>query len=133
MNFQLTDYAKGRVLIFLLILSSLIGFLEWGKESKRFLFQIEGEIISKLFIDPVSVLHPFTVLPLAGQLLLVIRLFQKKPNKIMTLIGIGGIGVLLGLMFVIGVISLNLKILFSTIPFLVLSLLTIRYQRISNT
>ncbi len=133
MNFQLTDYAKGRVLIFLLILSSLIGFLEWGKESKRFLFQIEGEIISKLFIDPVSVLHPFTVLPLAGQLLLVITLFQKKPNKIMTLIGIGGIGVLLGLMFVIGVISLNLKILFSTIPFLVLSLLTIRYQRISNT
>lgn len=115
------------------MLTSLIGFLEWGKDNKQFLFQAEGEIVSKLFTDPVSVIHPFTMLPLAGQLLLLITLYQKKPNKIMIFIGIGGLGVLLGLMFVIGLISLNFKILLSTIPFLIISFLTIRYQRKIDT
>ena len=120
---------KSKVLNFLLILTSVIGFLEWGKDRKLFLFQAEAEIISKLFTDPVSVIHPFTLLPLVGQIILLTTLFQKKPNKVLTFISIGGLGVLLGVMFVIGLISLKLKILFSTIPFLVIAFLTIRYHR----
>ena len=123
----MTDYWKSKLLNLLLILTSLIGFLEWGKGYKLFLFQVEAEIISKLFINPVSVIHPFTILPLTGQLVLLVTLFQKKPNKVLTFIGIGGLGVLLGLMFVIGLIALKFKILFSTIPFLVIAFLTIRY------
>ncbi len=120
---------KSKILNFLLILTSLIGFLEWGKDGKQFLFQVEAEIISKLFTDPISIIHPLTILPLAGQLILLITLFQKKPNKVLTFISIGGLGILLGLMFAIGLIDLNFKILFSTIPFLVIAFLTIRYHR----
>ena len=123
----MTDNLKSKLLNLLLILTSLIGYLEWGKDYKLFLFQVEAEIISKLFINPVSVIHPFTILPLTGQLVLLVTLFQKKPNKVLTFIGIGGLGVLLGLMFVIGLIALKFKILFSTIPFLVIAFLTIRY------
>jgi hypothetical protein len=119
---------KSKILNILLVLTSLMGYLEWGKDNKQFLFQTEAEILSKLFNDPTSVIHPFTILPLAGQILLLITLLQKSPNKILTFIGIGGIGLLLGLMFVIGLISLNFKILCSTIPFLVLGFVTIRHH-----
>ena len=120
---------KSKILNSLIILTSLIGFLEWGKGQKLFLFQAEGEIITKLFTNPAAVIHPLTMLPLLAQILLLITLFQKQPNKILTFVSIAGLGVLLGLMFVIGIISLNLKILISTIPFLTVAFLTIQYHR----
>ncbi len=120
------DYRKIKILNLLLILSSLLGFLEWGKDSKLFLFQAEAEVISKLFTDPKSVLHPFTLLPLAGQILLLITLFQEKPSKILTFISVGSLGLLLAFMFVIGIVSLNIKIFFSTLPFLVISFFVIK-------
>ena len=123
---------KTKVLNFLLILSSLIGFLEWGKDQKQFLFQLEGQVISKLFTDPISVLHPFTLLPFIGQIILLITLFQNIPSKIMTYTGIACLGLLLGFMFVIGIISVNYKILLSTIPFLVIAFITIKHQRQNN-
>ena len=124
---------KSKFLNFLIILTSLLGYLEWGKDKKLFLFQVEAEIISKFFTNPYSVIHPLTIAPFVGQIMLLITLFQSKPNKILTFISIGALGVLLGLMFVIGLISLNLKILFSTIPFLIVVFFTINYHRkISN-
>jgi len=120
---------KSKFLNFLIILTSLLGFLEWGKDKRLFLFQAEAQIISKLFTNPASAIHPLTIAPLVGQIMLLITLFQKTPNKILTFISIGALGVLLGLMFFIGLISLNLKILLSTIPFLIVAFLTINYHR----
>ncbi len=118
---------KSKILNICLILTSLLGYLEWG-DNKVFLFQMEFDIISKLFSDPVSVLHPFTLLPLIGQILLIVSLFQKKPSKILTFLGLGGITLLLSLMFAIGIMNGNYKILLSTIPFLTTAVLTIRYH-----
>jgi hypothetical protein len=119
---------KSKVLNFFLILTSLIGFLEWGLDNKQFLFQVEFEIIIKLFTNPSSVIHPLTLIPLIGQITLFITLFQKNPNKVMTFIGIFGITLLIGVMFVIGLISLNYNIIFSTIPFLSIAILTLRHH-----
>ncbi len=120
---------NGKLLNLGLILTSLIGYLEWGGDNQSFLFQTEYELLSKVITDPQSIAHPFIVLPLLGQLLLVITLFQKNPNKILTYIGLGGLAVLLFFMFLIGLMSFNIKILLSTIPFLVLCVLTIRHHR----
>ncbi len=120
---------KKKLLNLALILSSLFGYLEWGTENHSFLFQAEAEILNKLFSDPNSVVHPFTLLPLFGQLVLAASLFQKQPGKILTYAGIGCIGILLAFMFVIGILSANWKILISTIPFLVLSAYTIIQYR----
>jgi hypothetical protein len=49
----------------------------------------------------------------------------KMKSKILTFISIIGLGLLLGFMFIIGIISLNFKVIISTIPFLVLAILTI--------
>lgn len=123
---------KSKILNFLLIITSLIGYLEWGKNSHSFLFQAEGEILTKLFTDPASVIHPFTILPMLGQVLLIITLFQKKQSKILTYISIVCLGILLVLMFVIGIMSLKYKIIFSTIPFIAVAIFAIIHYRKIN-
>ena len=120
---------KSKILNSLLIITSLLGYLEWSGNSHTFLFQAEGEILSKLFTDPISTLHPFTLVPLIGQIILIVTLIQKTPSKILTYISIGSLGILLAFMFVIGIVSLNFKIVLSTIPFIAVSIIAIRHYR----
>ena len=118
-----------KILNLLLVLSSLLGYLEWGGGHHLLLIQAEGEILTKLFTNPMSVLHPFILLPMIAQVILLYTVFQVRPSKRWTYIAIGGLGLLLGFMFIIGWMSLNIKIILSTLPFLVLALLTIREYR----
>jgi len=120
---------KSKILNALLILSSLLGFLEWGGNNNQFLFEAEAEILSKLINNPSSIIHPFILLPLLSQLFLLSTLFQKEPNKLITLLSIGGLGLLLAFMFIIGLITLNIKILISTLPFLIIAFITIKFHR----
>ena len=117
---------KLKILNLLLILTSLIGLLEWGNDSHMFLFQAEAEIIGKLFTDPKSVLHPFILMPLFGQLLLLVTIFQKTPSKILTIAGMSGLALLLLLMLMIGVMSVNYEMIFYTLPFMIVAILIIR-------
>ena len=116
---------KRKLLNICLIVTSLLGYLEWGGGNSMFLFQGEIDILSKLFHDPLSVAHPFTLLPLLGQIILLVTFFQKNPSNILTFIGLGCLSVLLLFMFLIGVLSLNFKILLSTIPFIVTGIVVI--------
>ncbi|HOY95591.1 MAG TPA: hypothetical protein PK509_07635 [Catalimonadaceae bacterium] len=120
---------KERILSVLLILTSLFGYLEWGQGQQLFLIQAEGEILVKLWTEPKSVLHPLILMPLMGQILLAVSIFQKTPSRILIYLGTGSLSLLIGLMFFIGMISLNLKILFSTIPFLLLTVYTLIHFR----
>lgn len=120
---------KGKLVNFFLLVTSLFGYLEWGENHHSFLFQAEAEVFSKLISDPLAVLHPLTVLPLIGQVILLCTLFQKTPGKTLTYVGIGTLGILLVFLFVVGMLSLNWKIMGSTIPFIGLSILAIRYHR----
>lgn len=117
---------KQKILNLLLIVFSLAGYLEWGNGNHSFLFQAEWEVLSKIFSDPFSVIHPFTIIPMAGQLLLITTLFQKKPGKWLTYSGIGSIAILLLFILFIGIISLNIKIAASTLPFLAISVWAIK-------
>jgi cobalamin biosynthesis protein CobD/CbiB len=124
---------KYRILNLALVVTSLIGYLEWGADNRSFLFEAERIAIEQLFSNPESIVHPFVLIPLFGQLLLLSSAFLKRPNRFLTYAGIACLGLLLGLMFFIGVIELNIKILASTLPFLVLStyviVLTSRHSR----
>ena len=120
---------KSKILNFLLIIFSLFGYLEWSGNNHLFLFEAEIEIFSKLFTSPISVLHPFIVLPIAAQFILLFTLFQKKPSKKLTYISIFCFFILLGFMLIIGIISLNYKIALSTIPFILVSLVTMLHHR----
>lgn len=118
---------KPKVLNINLILTSLFGYLEWGGVQSMFLFQGEWEIISKLVLNPRAVMHPLTLLPMAGQLILLFTLFQREPGKIPTFLGMAGICILMVFIFIIGLLSLHVKIFLSTLPFLLVAFFTVRY------
>lgn len=120
---------KSKILNFLLIIFSLFGYLEWSGNQHIFLFEAEIEIFSKLFTSPKSVFHPFIILPIAAQFILLFTLFQNKPSKKLTYISIFSLGILFGFMLFIGLISLNYKIALSTIPFIVVSIVTMLHHR----
>ncbi len=120
---------KNKVLNLLLLLTSLFGYLEWGGGSHLFLFEAEGEVLGKLFTDPLSVIHPFTLLPMVGQVLLLVTLFQPQPSKLLTYLSIASLGLLLGFMCFVGLLSHNYLITFSTLPFIVVAAFTIWYRR----
>ena len=106
-----------RLLVILLVVTSLFGYLEWGGGQSIFLAEAELEIIIKLFTDPMSVVHPFAILPMVGQVLLVLTFFQNKPGRTLTFIGLGCISLLLTFVLFVGFISLNIKIIMSVLPF----------------
>ena len=120
---------KAKVLNFALLLSSFIGYLEWGKDQSNFLIESEIEVITKAFSDIGAIIHPFILLPLLGQLLLIITLFQKTPSKTITYIGMICLAILLVFIFISGIIIFNIKILASATPFVVTMFLIIRHYK----
>lgn len=123
---------KAKLLNVGLILSSLIGYLEWGSDQSMLLIEGEIDVISKLLTDPLSVIHPLTLLPMIGQFVLIITLFQKRVSSRLTYWGIAFIGVLIVLMFIIGWMGINYKILASTLPFILIALYTVKFHLRGN-
>jgi hypothetical protein len=117
---------RSRILNLLLILTSQAGYLEWGGGNSTFLFKAEAEVISILITDPASVLHPLTLIPMVGQILVLVTLFQKTSGKVFTYCGIDTIGILLVLMPMVGVPGFNYRVILSTIPFLGIAFCRIR-------
>ena len=110
---------KNKIKLFntLLLLTSLFGYMEWGGGNKAFLYESEIEVLKGLGTDPASLIHPLVLLPMAGQLLLLITLFQPNPSKWFTYSGIILLGLLLGIILFIGILESNSGMLWSTIPF----------------
>ena len=120
---------KSKILNGLLLFSSLMVYMEWSNQH-RIMFQAEAEVLHALLFAPKSVLHPLTLLPLLGQLLLIFTLIQKTPGKGLTYFSIFALGILIVLVFVAGVLRLNLIQTLSTLPFFVVSvLIVIRFRR----
>ena len=121
-----------RILNLCLLLSSLAGYLEWSGNQHGFLFQLEYELIAKTNHNPGALLHPFVLLPLFGQLLILCSLFQKKPGRVLTLIGLACLGLLMLMILLVGILTLNSKIVASALPFIITGIFVLRYNRKLN-
>jgi hypothetical protein len=66
---------KSKILNFLLFIFSLFGYLEWSGNQQMFLFEAEIEILSKLFINPKSVVIPFIILQVVAKILILFTVF----------------------------------------------------------
>lgn len=108
---------KIKWLILALIITSLFGYLEWSGGQHSFLYETEYQILSEAFTKPASFFHPFIILPFIGQLLLLLSLFFIRYRKWLIWAGMAGLTLLLGFMAIIGILSLNWKILLSVVPF----------------
>lgn len=113
----------------ILLLSSLIGYLQWGGNRHAFIVETEVLVLGKLFTHPIEVAHPFTIIPLAGQLLLLYTLFQKEPGKWPSFAGIGFIGILMLLVLFTGLASLKTATILSCLPFLITAVIAAIYYR----
>lgn len=118
---------KIRIATLAVILSSFIGYLEWGGEQSGFLLEMEMNIL----ISGVkqALVHPAFLIPFIGQLLLLITLFQREQKRWMIYTGTGMLSLLLVFIFIIGVLSLNVKILASASPFIFSAGVLLRLSR----
>ncbi len=116
---------KTRLLHLLLFVTSLLGYMEWGIDNHSFLFQAEVELLSKLFTDPLSVIHPFTIIPLFGQALLIVNIVRAKPVKWISYTAISCIGLLFLMLIFIGLWGMNIKMTLASLPFILISIYTI--------
>ena len=120
-----------RVINILIILTSWLGYLEWGGSQSAFLIEVEWLLLSGQSASASDFAHPIIFLPLTGQVLGLIALLQKKPSRRLTTIGLVLIAILLLLVVVVGLISLNLRIFGSTLPFFVVSIWHLRGKQVN--
>ncbi|XZF15993.1 hypothetical protein ACTHGU_07635 [Chitinophagaceae bacterium MMS25-I14] len=113
----------------LLVITSLFGYLEWGGGQHSFLFQAEAEILAKMKGNFMSVFHPAIVVPLIGQLLLLVTLFQRKPLRAFTIIGLSCLALIMLLILFIGLAARNMKMAGSAIPFIATAIWAVVYHR----
>ncbi|SFC02618.1 hypothetical protein SAMN05421780_102315 [Flexibacter flexilis DSM 6793] len=118
-----------RILNIGLLVTSLTGYLEWGGGNQTFLWQAEWNVLLQFFFNPEQAAHPFTLIPMLGQILLIISLFSPKYFRLLTVSGIVCISLLLYFMFAISLLGMNTKILLSTLPYVVLSIWALLLQR----
>lgn len=123
---------KSKILNLGLILTSLAGYMEWGGGNRMSLFQVETEILQKIFTDFSSIAHPLVLLPLIGQTFLIFTLFQKTPSKVFTFLGVAGVGSLLATMLGVGIIISNLNMIISTLPFFLTSWITLQQHFVNE-
>jgi hypothetical protein len=123
---------KYRIYQLCLILFSLIGYLEWGGGQKSFIVEVEIDILTKLFTDIKSMLHPLVILPFTGQLILIVTFIRKSSNIKWIHAGALAIGILYLLIFFIGCMLLNFEILISALPFLITYSLFLMQKRFEN-
>ena len=128
------NYAKilnlsAKYINFSLVLASLFGLLEWGGNNAQFLYEVEFEILKKLSINPGSVLHPLTIIPFLSQAILIYTLIQRTPSRTLTIIGIYGIGILMVLILAIGIMTVNIKMIASTLPFILCSIVAFKHYK----
>gem|GEM_PF-6260066 len=105
------------VFALLLLSTSGLAWLEWGQHSEC-LFAMEFTLI-KGGGSEGTFLHPAVIFPMIGQCCLLSAVFV--PRRWLLLAGIIPLFLLLLLVFVPGVLSGNIRMILSPLPFLVLS------------
>lgn len=113
---------KQRLLNLLVLISFLFVYLEWGQNNSVFVYEAEFDILFSGTGKWKSFVHPLILAPFLGQVLLIITLFQKSPNRKISTIGILLMGLLVFFVFAIGFLSKNVKIILFALPFVLLTL-----------
>lgn len=96
-------------------------YLEWAGNNSMFVAEIQYTIFTnyKNYFD--NFLHPIILLGLIAQSVIVVSIFIDKFYKKWFTWALTTLTLLVIFLFIIGLLSTNLKIIFSSIPFLILA------------
>lgn len=97
-------------------------YLEWPNHS-MYIFEAEKEIFTKTENWISNFTHPIILIGLVTQIVLLLGVIQLKINSKLNNLSVLLLGTLVLLFAVVGVLSLNYKIIFSTLPFLILAVI----------
>lgn len=128
----ISNMKKNQIIILLLLVLSLFGYLEWGKNQHSFLFQAEADILSKILDHTKDFIHPFILLPLFGQCCLIISLFLNRHTQKLQVIGILSLSLIMLTVLLIGFLTLNIKMILSSLPFVGLAIWHLRQLYINR-
>lgn len=106
-----------------LLIAYSLCYLEWGGGNSSFIFQAEYDLLSDRDKLLSSLTHPLILAGLTGQILLLYSIFKKTPNRLLNTIGILILSPVILLALLAGVLSFNMKIVASTLPFVILSVI----------
>jgi uncharacterized membrane protein len=100
--------------------------MEWGKGSNTFVFSIYRELffVQKDFTGALT--HPIILPGISGQLILLICIIQKSPNRLFNSISVLLLLFVVLILLMAGIASTNMKMIFSDIPFVILSIIYFR-------
>ena len=112
----------------LLLLTSLIGFMEWSGGNAAFLFQVEMDLFFGGKANEDSLAHPFVLLPLLGQMLLLFTLVRRKPSDWLSYLGLACLSLIMLMLLLIGMLQMNWKMISGALPFVVTAIFKIRYD-----
>lgn len=115
-----------RLVNVLLIITFMFGYLEWGANNHTFIFQAIVPLFASIPNDLPGLFNPAVLIPMAGIILLLTSLFQHRPGRTLSLVGMACLAIFMIFLFFIGWLTLNWKIILSAIPFLVLALVCLR-------
>lgn len=109
-----------RIINIALLVAFSICYLEWGKNMSTFVFQVEYDVLFRNTKDAETFGHPVILSALLGQLLLVFSAIHRI--KWVNHLGVIFLSLIVFIFLLSGVLSLNLKIIASVLPFLVLAI-----------
>lgn len=107
-----------RLALFCSFLAFFFCYLEWGNQQSAFLYEAAYAVFSKQEHAQSNFSHPLILLPFIGELILLYLVFQQKPSKRWAYVGLAFPGILVLFILLVGVLSQNLLIIGSTLPFL---------------
>lgn len=112
-----------------LLISFSLCYLEWGGNQSMMIGQTQYEILSKQegFWD--TLLHPVVLSGLLSQCCLIYAILVPRPLRLVNLIGVVLLSLVVALFLLVGLLSLNVKMILSDIPFAVSAVMFFRHLK----
>jgi len=104
-----------------LVLTFLICYVDFGHDGANFVGQLEYSLLKDIGGSFSSFQSPLFMLALIGQMLILFSMFSARSNKGLTITGLICLGIIVLLIFVSGLLTANLPVVLSTIPFIAVS------------
>ncbi|UGS19930.1 hypothetical protein [Flavobacterium cyclinae] len=111
-----------------LLLTFQFCYLEWPNNSS-FVFEATYKVFSNTNQLLQNLTHPIILLGLLSQLLLVMAVIFKKFSLKWNLVGVYALTPIVLLFLFVGLLSLNFKIILSTLPFLLFCFLFFKNKK----
>jgi hypothetical protein len=128
--------SKQRLINILLLLAFLSCYVDSGHDGSEFIIEMEFDMLHfGMAQSPDIVLVIFLLIILVGELLLIIPLFTNDVRKSRTSTGVGItiLSLVVLPIFILGMFTVNLHSILSTLPFLCLTGITmVRFKKLKN-